>query len=213
MKSGIYKIRNIKNNKLYIGSTISLQKRKSQHFSALRGNRHHNIVLQNSFNKNKENDFLFEIIEMCEPEKLIEREQFFIDLYEPFYNLSPTAGNTMGFVFSEQSKKKISEFHKGKKMSKETKERMSRSTSGELNPMFGKKHSAETRKKISSTSTGISRNVGLNNPNNSVTPEIVREIRSKYKKGIYGYIRLANEYGVSRGCIEGIITRRTWRDL
>ena len=48
-ESGIYRIRNLTNNKFYIGSAINLNKRKNQHFHYLRNNKHHNKPLQNSF--------------------------------------------------------------------------------------------------------------------------------------------------------------------
>jgi group I intron endonuclease len=49
---------------------------------------------------------------------------------------------------------KISESMKGFKMSDETKEKISKSTSGNKNGMFGKTHSAEARKKISESRKG-----------------------------------------------------------
>jgi group I intron endonuclease len=208
--SGIYKIINKVNNKIYIGSSINLFKRKKEHFWALTRGNHHNIILQNSHNKHGLASFAFVIIERCSPEELIPREQHWIDTLCPNYNLSPTAGNTLGFKHSEKTKEKIGNVHRGKVMSEESRRKMSISTSGGLNPNFEKPMSLEQRKKISIASTGVSRNKGENNPNSTMTPELVREIRRKYIKGIHGHIRLAKEYGVSRGCVEGIVTRKRW---
>ena len=58
-KSGIYRIRNLTNNKFYIGSAVNLNKRKNQHFHYLRNNKHHNKPLQNSYNKYGESSFIF----------------------------------------------------------------------------------------------------------------------------------------------------------
>ena len=43
-----------------------------------------------------------------------------------------------------------------------------------------------------------------------LTWEDVREIRSRYVKGKYGYIRLSNDYNVSPSTIQCIITGKTW---
>ena len=64
-KSGIYKITNIINNKLYIGKSINLFQRKSQHFSKLRKNEHKNFKLQGSVNKYGIDNFKFEVLEYC----------------------------------------------------------------------------------------------------------------------------------------------------
>lgn len=83
---GIYKIRNIVNNKLYIGSSCRMQKRKTEHLYDLRRNKHHSPKLQNAWNKYGENNFVFEVIEEVE-KNLIIREQFWIDTLTPDYNI------------------------------------------------------------------------------------------------------------------------------
>lgn len=49
------------------------------------------------------------------------------------------------FKFSEETKKKMSNAHKGKKCSEETKRKISEANSGEKHPFYGKKHSLETK--------------------------------------------------------------------
>jgi len=108
--SGIYRIRNIVNNKIYIGSAINFNTRWGQHRRLLRRGKHFNSYLQNSWNKYKEDNFIFEIIEECAIEALEGREQFFLDSTLPSYNLSPVA---IRGICSEQQKlefiKKIKE--------------------------------------------------------------------------------------------------------
>lgn len=77
--SGIYGIRNLVNNKIYIGSAINFRKRKNSHFSALKKNRHHNNHLQRAYNKYGNSNFLFFVIEFCDKDVLITREQFYLD--------------------------------------------------------------------------------------------------------------------------------------
>jgi len=69
-KGGIYRITNIKNNKIYIGSAKCFQVRASQHASSLRKQKHQNKHLQASFNKHGEDAFLFEVVEVIEGDRL-----------------------------------------------------------------------------------------------------------------------------------------------
>ena len=63
MITGIYKIRNKQNNKVYIGSAVDIKKRWRDHKWHLKENKHHNPHLQFSFNKYGLENFEF-IIEL-----------------------------------------------------------------------------------------------------------------------------------------------------
>ena len=78
---GIYKITNIVNNKIYIGSSNDVFKRKREHISALKNNTHCNIHLQRAYNYYGEDSFIFEVIELCEEGNLLEVEQKYLDKY------------------------------------------------------------------------------------------------------------------------------------
>ena len=95
--SGIYEIRNILNNKVYIGSSKDVYERWKKHKNDLKNNNHHSEHLQHAWNKYGENNFKFSIIEECQPENLIIREQYYIDFYKSSecncgYNMSKIAG-------------------------------------------------------------------------------------------------------------------------
>ena len=133
-ESGIYRIRNLTNNKFYIGSAVNLKKRKNQHFHYLRNNKHHNKPLQNSYNKYGESSFIFEIMCFCYKEDLIKNEQFYIDKYKPQYNICRIAGNTLGRKPTEETilKMKITHSKRNCKHSEETKLKMSISAKGKV---------------------------------------------------------------------------------
>lgn len=84
---GIYQIRNIKNNKLYIGSSKDIEKRWKQHLAQLKKGNHHSSKLQNSYNHAKDkNIFEFSVIEeIIDNNKLKEREQYYIDLFNSYH--------------------------------------------------------------------------------------------------------------------------------
>lgn len=77
--TGIYKITNLDNGKMYVGQAVDIEKRWADHRRKLNHNNHDNLYLQNSWNLHGENSFNFEIIELCQEEQLDEKEIFWID--------------------------------------------------------------------------------------------------------------------------------------
>ena len=67
---GIYRIRNIINNKIYIGSAFNFKTREKRHFNQLRKGKHHSVLLQRAFDKYGEENFVFEIIYKAKEEEL-----------------------------------------------------------------------------------------------------------------------------------------------
>lgn len=125
IKSGIYKITNITNNKFYIGSTYCFKIRKNHHFNKLKNNTHNNKHLQKSYNKYGKENFKFEILANCPKEYLIKLEQWFLDNMKPEYNICKTAGSNLGIKFSKQHKLRIGLKNKNKIRSKELKSKWS----------------------------------------------------------------------------------------
>lgn len=92
MKSGIYRIRNLKTGRSYIGSSRNIPKRWAQHRCDLRAGRHHCVYLQRSWNKYGEEAFVFEVEESCKSKDLKEREKHFLETeFDDLYNLSKEA--------------------------------------------------------------------------------------------------------------------------
>lgn len=105
--SGIYKITStVHPERFYIGSSVSLHKRKSEHFSDLKKGIHPNPKLTCHVNKYGVGDLSFVVVEYCNKEVLIHREQFYIDTLNPWFNIAQTAGTTRGIKFSKESIKR-----------------------------------------------------------------------------------------------------------
>lgn len=118
--SGIYKIESsIKDKRVYVGSSINLQRRWRDHLKLLRNNKHHSIKLQRHYNKYGESDLQFVVLEVCIYEFLLIREQYYIDLYNPYFNILKIAGSQLGFKHSKKSKEKQRLAKIGKPLSKE----------------------------------------------------------------------------------------------
>lgn len=216
MESGIYNIRNIINNKIYIGSSKNLKGRWRVHKHKLLNNKHVNIHLQRSFNKYGFENFLFEVIEYVEKNNLIHMEQKFIDLLKPEYNIRKIAHNNTGVKWSNESRKNASDrmknkepWNKGKTgISEETqikiKEAWSlRRKNGTDKPMLGKKHDKSSIEKIS----------GENNGRSKLSKNDVLLIRTHWDKKEYKQKELAEIFNVKVLCIFNIVNRLSWKNI
>lgn len=150
---GIYKIINTKTGKVYVGSSVDMNRRLRTHFNALKHNSHKNEHLQSSFNKHGKDCFNAEIIEIvdisgldrpAQDKMLWSREQFWMDKTKCYvrefgYNNSLEAGRVTP---TPEFRAKLSKALRGRKYSEETLARMSKSSKG-------RRHSEETRRKMS----------------------------------------------------------------
>lgn len=83
----IYKITNTINNKIYIGQTIkTVEKRFQQHKNNSNKPYFSQIVLYKAFNKYGINNFICEEIEQVENILLDEREKYWINYYDSYFN-------------------------------------------------------------------------------------------------------------------------------
>ena len=62
MKNVIYRIRNVVNNKFYVGSTIDTKRRFEEHRRRLRAGNHQSPHMQAAWNKYGEECFKFEVL-------------------------------------------------------------------------------------------------------------------------------------------------------
>lgn len=81
MESGIYKIKCIPSNKIYIGQSINVDSRLNTHLNDLKNNNHCNTEMQNDFNTYGAVNFEFKVIASCEPEVLNCLEKYYIQKY------------------------------------------------------------------------------------------------------------------------------------
>lgn len=106
--SCVYKIQNLVNGRLYIGSAANFEVRKSTHISQLRSHKHGNQFLQRAWDKYGENSFRFEIVEICAKDNLLKLEQEYLDMLDVknLYNILPIAGSSLGVKRTEKYKLK-----------------------------------------------------------------------------------------------------------
>lgn len=94
---GVYLLFNKCNNKFYIGSSNNLSMRLNNYYflSRLLDNRY----ISRSINKYGHNNFSVFILETFKEDdiSILDREQYYIDLYKPEYNMLKIAGNSLGY--------------------------------------------------------------------------------------------------------------------
>ena len=166
----IYKITNTVNGKSYIGQTIhdAEKTRIRPHFAG-----YGSELVKRAIEKYGKDAFTYEILhDSIIPEFLNDLEKEEIEKYNTLaphgYNLGTGGSNGSP---SEETRRKISKYQKGRKKSEEHRHnisnalkgkkkspehirKMAESNRGRLAPNKGKKHSAETRRKISEAMTG-----------------------------------------------------------
>ena len=92
------------------------------------------MIICNSLLKHGYSNFSLIILEYCDSEKCIEREQYYLDLIKPEYNILQTAGSNLGYKHTEETLAKL----KAREVSEEVRALYSSRKKGENNPMFGR---------------------------------------------------------------------------
>lgn len=118
--SGIYRIRNIRNEKNYVGYAINFNVRWRKHRNSLKRGCHTNVYLQRAWNKYGENSFEWIIVQElpCEEKLLKNMEIYWIAFFRSFrgdgmgYNLTRGGEGNWGWEPSEECKQKNSDSHK-----------------------------------------------------------------------------------------------------
>lgn len=208
MITGIYKILNKVNNKVYIGSATDIRKRWRDHKWYLNHNKHHNSHLQSSWNKYGAEAFEFLVLLECSIDELLEKEKENTLKYD-------SLNKNFGYNVNEPQK-----IFLNRKCSQETKNLISQRMSGEKNPMYGKfgnQHPkygitpSEENRKIVSNKAKKRRG---NDSNASKLKECdVIEIRCEYKNKKYTQVELSKIYNVTQATISDIIIRKSWSHI
>lgn len=114
-KSGIYRWINQVNQKTYVGSSAFLEKRFRGYYSINHlesrikraKSKIYSAILKYGYS-----NFSLEIIEYVSPSELVYREQYYIDLLKPEYNILPAAGSRIGYKSSPETVEKLRDFSK-----------------------------------------------------------------------------------------------------
>lgn len=160
-----------------IGQSTNLSARFKHYFNISYLTSKKQLIISRTLLKYGSSGFSLEILEYCEKSALLKREQYYLDKFNPPYNILKIAGSSLpqrgplplkgggGFKQSEETKAKISKSLKGiytgensalfgRVHSEETKALMSIKKLGDKNQNFGKTHSEKTKELIRQRAQG-----------------------------------------------------------
>lgn len=139
-KSGIYRWVNNLNGNSYVGSAKNLAIRLRSYYNSKELERNSRPI-KNALLKYGHSNFSLEILEHCPVVSLIEREQFYIDLLIPEYNILKKAYSVLGYkhtqetikklkekIISPEHKKILSAIHMGKVVNEDTRRKLAAAT-------------------------------------------------------------------------------------
>lgn len=112
---GIYCIENLINGKKYIGQSIDIYSRWTNHKNELNRGAHINEKLQNGWNKYGPNNFKFYILRQVDIDDLDLFEKYYIELYDSYVNgYNKDFGGSSRRFFTEEAKEKMRKNHKSR---------------------------------------------------------------------------------------------------
>lgn len=158
-KCGVYWWKNLVNGKSYVGSSVNLSRRFRSYYNSnhLELSSAKTMLINKALIKYGHNCFTLGVLEYCERGDLLEREQHYIDILKPEYNILKTAGSMLGFKHREESKLKMSNSKKGFKHTEETKAKISKNmihTEESKEKLRSYRHTEEALAKIRASSLG-----------------------------------------------------------
>lgn len=140
-KSGVYKITNLINKKIYVGSAISKKYTQNRLYIRFRNhffNTHKPFPVTRAVQKYGVQHFSWEILEFTEISSTRERETYYIQTLLPEYNILQQADSSIGYQhtnetllkmktrYSESRRLRIGNFNKNKQLDFETRQKISK---------------------------------------------------------------------------------------
>jgi len=108
-KIGIYGWINKINGNTYIGSSVNISVRMYTYYS-LQSLAKSNRLLDRALLRYGFSNFALEILEYTDKNNVLEREQYYMDLFKPHYNIVETAGSTLGYKHTQESLDRMRDF-------------------------------------------------------------------------------------------------------
>lgn len=219
--NGIYCIKNIFNNRMYIGCTFNcFGDRIDNHFYLLKNHKHHSEKFQKDYDIYGRNGFEVVILEYASPSVdksyYYDKEIYYINIYNSIidgYNISSggeggysgvdrpqelidkiskiNKDRLRGTHLSDEVKRKISKSNTGKKMSDEAKVKISKGNSGKTRTLKQKLHLSSVAKKM-------------------ITNEQAKEIKDMISSGL-GPSEIHNITGISISIINDIKRGKSYK--
>lgn len=108
-KIGVYRWVNKINGNTYIGSSVNISIRMYTYYS-LQNLAKSNRLIDRALLKYGFSNFALQILEYTDKKNVLEKEQYYLDLYKPKYNIVEKAGFTLGYKHRQESLNKMRNF-------------------------------------------------------------------------------------------------------
>ena len=194
-----------------------MYKRIVKHISDLECNSHHSPKMQNSWNKYGADQFEIEVLQDVKEERLIHIEQIWIDVIKPNFNICKIAGRRVGYVESEETRRRKSEALRGKKRTPEQIENIRRS---QLGKTLSEEHRAKCGRKGTPKPEGFGEKIRAARTGTKMSPEAVENMaKTKRKEYVFtdpngcehtaiGLRKFCREHGLSPSSMSAIASGR-----
>ena len=109
-KSGVYRWNNLITGASYVGSSVDLTRRLRDYLSPKFLKKEiikNNSIIYRALLKYGYSNFSLEILEYCDKMSTISKEQYYIDLLGPEYNICLKAGSSLGRVVRKETRLKL----------------------------------------------------------------------------------------------------------
>ena len=240
-KTGIYKIENLINHKVYIGQSKDIYRRYHSHhkFDCYNDEKSsYNFQIYQAIRKYGEENFTIDVVELCDENLLDERECYWIKYYNSYHNgYNATEGGQYWSenIHSEETERKRAETRAKNHTFQGEKHPRAKLSNEEVIYIRQRYKDGETIKEIYQDYQTLYANIDTfrriilgqtyknvgNIPNKNeirftnakLTADQVKEIRRRYKEEKISYAKLGTEYGVTSGAIASIIQRKTYRHI
>lgn len=144
-RSGVYGFINVTNGNYYIGSGVYLWFRLLDYQQPWYLKMKMHLPIIRAISKYGLDNFIIVILEFTTREEAVSAEQVYINKFNPAYNILQTAGNSLGYKHTEESKAKISSTMTGSKWTDERRTEHSQRQTGSGNTFYGKNHTDEAK--------------------------------------------------------------------
>jgi group I intron endonuclease len=209
---GLYKLHDINTGKFYVGSSMNLRHRISNHLYRFKRNNHNNPILQAIWNKEPSRlryEILF-VFEKTSKDDLLKAEQIQLDKSnvgenQLCMNILRIAGSHYGRKRPAETVEKLRNINKGRSPSQEAREKMRAAK-------LGRKLTEEHKAKISTKGKKINRPFGIKFKHRKLSAEQVIELRRLRSEGL-SWRMLANKYQLNQSVTKRIAIGKTYRDI
>lgn len=207
--TGIYKITNTINNKVYVGSSIDIKTRWSNHRKKLSYGIHPNAGLQNDYDLYGDTCFKYDVICECSKRVCNAAETAWTKYYKEdgrCYNIS------IGTRLSDETKEKISNALSGRIVTDETKNKLSMAAKNRTPEeiAYAAQRRTEVGRSLNDEQIEKMRQISRKTrPLAKLTEQQVLDIKKRIACGEKDK-DLAIKFSVSPDCIRNIRTGRRW---